>query len=52
MLIPPLLMAAVSVLKAIYGTDKVQETTIEHAKPHIALRGKSDKERLADLGLV
>jgi len=39
------------ILKGLWGTDKPQETTVEHAKPEIEVDdGKTDQERLDDLG--
>ena len=47
-----LVMGVVFVLKNLYGTDKPQQNTVEHPKPDVEVAdGKSDQERLKDLGL-
>lgn len=51
-LISALAVTAVTVLKALFGTNKPQQTMVEHAKPDVEVDdGKDDEERLKDLGL-
>ena len=41
-----------TIVKSIFGLDKVQKTTVVHPKPEVEIEdGKTDKERLEDLGL-
>jgi hypothetical protein len=43
---------ALAIVKGLWGTDKPQEDTVEHAEQDIKLDdGKTDQERLDDLGL-
>ena len=39
-------------VKSIFGTDKPQKNTVTHPKPEVEIDdGKTDKERMEDLGL-
>lgn len=54
--IGPIVAAIVGALlllvKGLWGTSKPQETTVDHTTPDIEVTdGKTDKERLEDLGL-
>lgn len=51
-LVAALVAGTIAVLKGFWGTDKPQETTVEHPEPEIEVDdGKTDSERLKDLGL-
>lgn len=51
-LIAGIVAAILAVFRALFGTDRPQEETVEHPEPDIEVTdGKTDQERLGDLGL-
>jgi hypothetical protein len=50
-LVAALAAGLVILLKGIFGTDKPKTTKVEHNEPHLPVEGKSDREKLEDLGL-
>jgi hypothetical protein len=50
--IAAIVAAILAILKGLFGIDKPQKDTVEHAEPEIEIDdGKTDEERLRDLGL-
>jgi hypothetical protein len=46
------MQAAITLLKGIFGTDRPRRTTLERPQADVEVSdGKSDKDRLRDLGL-
>jgi len=47
-----IIQALMVILKSVFGTDKPAKTTVVHLEPEVGITdGKTDKERLSDLGL-